>query len=263
MKKIIFTTLLAFFAIASFGQAALFGVDSSIKPRSGFIISANFSYDIPFADMAKRFGNSFRLGPAITYKTKSNWLFGVKTDFIVGNMIKEDSLMINIKDKYSGAFNGKLVQLINSNGQRVGMPVYERGYMIGLAAGKIFSSNPERPDNGLTLVTSIGFMQHKINIYDKDVNVPQVDFAYKKGYDRLTNGAFVGQYVGYSYFAKNKLLNFNIGLDAAFGFTKGRRTYLFDVMRPDTKQRYDFLVGLKAGWMIPIFKRRSEDLSFE
>ncbi len=263
MKKAGFLVLLWLVSVHSYAQDALFGVDSSRTTNHGLIINANFSGDIPAADMAKRFGDDFRIGGAITYKTKKNWIFGAKCDFIVGNKIKEDSLMINIKDKYSGPFNGKLVELINNNGNRVGVPVYERGYMIALQAGKIINFNKEHPDDGLMLLTSAGFIQHKINIYNSNKDVPALWGDMLKGYDRLTNGWFIEQYAGYCYFAKNKLLNFNIGLDAMLGFTKDRRDYLFDVMRTDNKQRYDVLFGIRAGWMIPIFRHSSEEISFE
>jgi len=59
------------------------------------------------------------------------------------------------------------------------------------------------------------------------------------------------------------LLNFTIGVDALFGFTQDRRDYLYDVMRPDNQQRLDILFGLRGGWFIPIFKRKSEDILFE
>lgn len=249
-------------ATAATAQDNLFGVADRPKSRNGFVLNANGSFDIPAGDMAKRFGVSYRLGPAILYKTKSNWLFGAKFDFIMGNIIKQDSLMINIKDKYS-TNETKVYEFLNQDGQRIGVPVLERGYATGIQVGKIISRNPMHPDNGITLITGVGFMQHKINIFDRDQTVPQLRGDYKKGYDRLTNGIYIEQYAGYTYFADNKLINFHIGLDVLVGFTEGRRTYLYDVMRPDNKQRTDILFGLRGGWFFPIFKRKSEDLLFE
>ncbi len=256
---------LLFLLIASSVQAQdkdkLFGTEAP-KPRSGFILNGNAAFDIPAADMAKRFGDSYRLGPAVLYKTSSNWLFGAKFDFILGSKIKQDSLMINITDRYS-AKSGGLYEFINNSGERVGIPVYERGYAVGLTVGKIIVLNKLHPDNGLMLLTTGGFIQHKLDIYDKDKAVPQLRGVYLKGYDRLTNGAFVEQYAGYTYFSKYQLVNFTIGLDALFGFTQGRRDYLYDVMRPDNANRLDILFGVRTGWFIPIFKRKSEDLLFE
>jgi hypothetical protein len=106
-------------------------------------------------------------------------------------------------------------------------------------------------------------MQHKINIFHKDNNIPQLRGDYLKGYDRLTNGLVVGQYIGYNYFANNGLLNFHVGLDISAGFTKGRRDYLYDVMRSDNASRMDILFGVRGGWYIPIFKRKSEEFFFD
>ncbi len=260
--------LLVFLLLSSIGQSfaqdALFGTDSTRKPKYGFILNGNVGGDLPLADMAKRFGNSMRFGPAITYKTRKNYIWGVKADFITGSLIKEDSLLMNVRDKYSvNTFNGKFVEAINNSGERVGLPVYERGYLLGVQFGKIFSFSKENPDNGLTLITSAGFIQHKITIYNNNSDVPAVLGDYVKGYDRLTNGWFVGEFVGYSYFAKNKFVNFNIGVDATLAVTKCRRDFLYDVMRADDKQRLDVLLGLRAGWMIPIFRHKSEDILFE
>ncbi|NDC41972.1 MAG: hypothetical protein EBZ77_10545, partial [Chitinophagia bacterium] len=111
---VVFTGLLS----AAHAQESLFGVDSSIKAHKGFILTGNVSFDVPQADMAKRFGNSYRVGPAILYKTTSNWLFGAKFDFLLGNRIKEDSLLINVRDKYNTSFNGRIIEMLNVNGER-------------------------------------------------------------------------------------------------------------------------------------------------
>ncbi len=263
MRKIIFTTLFILSGVGAFAQDALFGTGAAKKQHSGFILNGNVSGDMPMFDMAKRFGLDYRLGASITYKTTSNWLFGIKYDFLLGNKIKEDSFMNNVKDKYSGDFNGKVFQALNINGQRVGVPVYERGFLMGVQAGKIVPIKKGEKDNGLMFLTTVGFIQHRINIFNRDGDVEQIQGDYVKGYDRLTNGWFAEQYAGYTYFAKNGLLNFNFGLDLVWAFTQGQRAYLFDVGHADDKKRNDVLFGIRAGWMIPIFKRKSEDISFE
>jgi hypothetical protein len=112
-------------------------------------------------------------------------------------------------------------------------------------------------------MTGAGFMQHKINIFDQDKTIPQLRGDYRKGYDRLTNGWYLEQFVGYNMFDKSGLLNFHIGLDFVAGFTKGRRDFLYDVMRKDDASRIDLLFGLRGGWYIPIFKHKSEEIYFE
>jgi hypothetical protein len=262
MKRHTLIVLCLLTALSASAQDNLFGSEATPEPRKGLILAGNASLDFPAADMAKRFGISYRLGPALLYKTKSNWLFGAKFDFILGNAIKEDSIMSNIVDKYQ-ANNKGLYEFINQDGQRIGVPVYERGYAVGISAGKILNWQPLHPDCGLQLLTTVGFIQHKLNIFNRDKDVPQLRNGLIKGYDRLTNGAFVEQYAGYTYFSNNKLINFHIGLDVLVGFTQGRRDYLYDRMTPDDKQRLDILFGFRGGWYIPLFKRKSEDLLFE
>lgn len=260
----VFTLIFLLFVLSVSAQKKdqLFGTTEAPKPRKGFILNGNGAFDLPAADMAKRFGYSYRVGPAILYKTDHNWIFGVKFDFILGNTIKEDSLMINIRDKYS-TYNTHVYEFLNGSGERVGIPIYERGYAVGVSAGKVIPFKEQHPDNGLMLLTSAGFIQHKIDIFDRDKTVQQLIGNNLKGYDRLTNGAFLEEYAGYTYFARNGLLNFTIGLDCLVGFTQGRRDYLYDVMRPDNKQRTDILYGVRGGWFIPIFKKKSEELLFE
>ncbi|HLO69466.1 MAG TPA: hypothetical protein VK167_01265 [Flavipsychrobacter sp.] len=254
MNKAIASLLLICTPILSFAQDELFGAPK-LPVRKGLIFGVNGNYDMPAGDMAKRFGNSFRIGGNISYKTTKNWIFGAGIDFIFGNNIKEDSLIINLKDAND--------QVIGQDGQRIGVGTFQRGYMIGVNAGKIINLGKRNGDNGILFLTTVGFMQHKINIFDRTQSTPQLNKTYKKGYDRLTNGAFIEEYIGYAYFANNGLINFNIGLDITAGFTKGRRDYLYDVQRPDDKSRLDIFFGIRGGWYIPIFKRKSEEIFFE
>lgn len=255
MKSFVFSVLLlAVSAVSSFAQDDLFAGDK-LKPRKGFVLGVNGGLDFPAADMAKRFGHSYRLGGSVLYKTTSNWMFGPKFDFILGGRVKQDSLMINIRDA-DGLF-------LNQDGQRIKAQIFERGYLAGIQVGRIFNTSKKNSDAGVLVMTSAGFMQHKINIFDQDQTIPQLRKEYRKGYDRLSNGWFVEQYIGYNYFASSGAINFHIGLDIAAGFTQGRRDFLYDVMRKDDQSRIDILFGLRGGWYIPIFKRKSEEFYFE
>lgn len=218
------------------------------------MIGVNGNFDIPLADMAERFGLSYRLGPSLQYKTKTNWIIGAKTDFIFGNKIKEKGFLENINT------NGGMVSL---SGFRTRPNIYERGYAIGLQLGRIFNVSKKNSDNGILAMVAGGFWQHKILITNEEGQLPQLSGNYRKGYDRLTNGIFVEPYVGYIYLSNNGLINFNIGLDALVGFTQGRRNYLFDVQKPGNEKRMDILFGIRGGWYIPIFKRKSEEFFFE
>ncbi len=255
MRPVFFTAL--FLLLSLDPAAAQDDIFGTVKEplRKGIVIGLNASLDLPGADMASRFGTSYRLGPSLMYKTVSNFMFGVKADFILGNVIREDSLLHGVRDK-EGYF-------INSEGQRVGVGIYERGYAIGLQGGKILPFRSANPNNGLLLLTGAGFIQHRINIVDKDKKVPQVRDDFEKGYDRLSNGWYLEQFAGFNMFDKGGLINFHLGLNILAGFTGGRRDFLYDVRRKDESSRIDLLFGIRGGMYIPIFKKKSEEIFFE
>src|ERR1022692_627935 len=176
----IFTLFLLLVAVTASAQDKdkLFGTSEKHEAKHGFILAANGNFDLPGGNIAKEFGLSYRLGPAILYKTTKNWVFGAKSDFILGNIVRQDSLMINIRDKYSVANSTHVYEFINNNGEREGVPIYERGYMIALQAGKIITLNQKHPDNGIVLLTSAGFIQYKIDIYNDNKDIPELQGAY-------------------------------------------------------------------------------------
>lgn len=218
MQRILVLLLLSV-SLQANAQNDLFGLEKQ-PARKGFILGFNGGIDFPGADMAERYGTSWRVGGQVLYKTKSNWVFGPKFDYMFGNNLREDSLLSNIVDKY-GTF-------ISSSGERVTVNFYQRGYMMGLQGGRIFNIGKKNSDNGILAMTTIGFMEHKLFIRDRENTVPSLRGEYKKGYDRLVNGWILEQYIGYTYFANNNLLNFHVGLNVTAGFTQGRRDWLYD-----------------------------------
>ena len=209
------------------------------------------SIDFPQADLAKRFGTSYRIGVGIKHKSEKNWLFGGKFEFITGSKMRDDSLLINLKTT-QGA-------IITQSGQLYNVGTFQRGYMASFQVGKIFPFWQLNKNSGPMMLASFGFMQYKINLFDKDNSFPQLRGDYKKGYDRLTNGLFIEDFIGYQYLAKNKLINFYAGLNAVYGFTQGRRDYLYDLNRSDAGNRSDIMLGFKFGWVLPIYKKNAEE----
>jgi hypothetical protein len=99
-----------------------------------------------------------------------------------------------------------------------------------------------------------GLLQHKIRIEVQDNNVPQLDGDYRKGYDRLTNGLALTEFVGYLHCGNNRLINFFAGIELTQAFTKSRRDWDFSTMRKDDSNRMDLLFGIKVGWFFPMYK---------
>lgn len=258
MKRIFFTLLLLqplFLSAQTKTDKEIFGdIAPEGTAHSGVVFGFNGNLDFPFADMKDRFGTSYRVGPSILYKTKSNFFLGAKFDFILGGKINEDSVLYNVKADNGG--------IIDKNGFLKNVGIFERGYAVGIQAGKLFSFDNFKKESGLMLLTGIGFIQHKINFVDKDETILPLLGKNEKRYDRLTNGWFVEQFAGYTHFGNSGFFNYHLGINALFGFTEGRRDYLYDVMRPGTDQRMDILFGIRGGWYIPIFKRNTEEIFY-
>jgi hypothetical protein len=206
--------------------------------------------DFPLADMASRFGTSYRIGVGIKHKSVGNWIFGAKFEFITGNKMKEDSLLSNMRNSLG---------ITSISGEVLNVGMFERGYAVGVQVGKIFPFLQANPNSGPIMLASVGFMQHKINFFDRNNAFPQLRDDYKKGYDRLTNGLYIEDFIGYNFHSKNKLLNLYAGFNFLWGFTRVRRDYTFDLERKESEARNDILAGFKLGWIVPIYKKKSED----
>ena len=69
-------------------------------------------------------------------------------------------------------------------------------------------------------------------------------------------------FIGYQHLSDNKLINFFVGVDFHYGLTQNRRTVNFDTGLPDTRQRTDLLLGIKAGWILPLYQRAEKAMLF-
>jgi len=239
MRKIIFFLLFIFFVSAASAQ-------KSIRDSISFpMLGASFQYQMPGGDMAKRFGNNFNVGGFLNWKLKDNWIFGVDGDFIFSDQVKENSISyLMTKDGY----------IINSSGLYAQTSTYERGFLFSAKAGKVFHFFGPNPNSGLMTTIGAGILQHKIRIEEKDNSVPELNGDYKKGYDRLTNGLAITEFIGYLHCGNNRLINFFTGFELTQAFTKSRRDWDFATVMKDDKSRVDLLFGVKFGWFFPIYK---------
>jgi len=222
--------------------------DSSI---SFAMIGGTFAYQAPGGDLADRFGNNFNVGGTFQWKTKKNWIFGIDGNFIFSDAVKESNILEKISTSQG--------LVIGQDGLFADIFLYERGFMFSGKAGKIFPVIGPNPNSGLVATLGVGLLEHKIRIEDKGNKAPQVSDEYKKGYDRLTNGLSLTEFLGYINFGSRRLINFMVGIECTQAFTKNRRNFNFDTMEQDTKSRLDLLFGLRAAWIIPVYKRTPKE----
>ncbi len=211
-------------------------------------------YYLPQADLTQRFGGSALVGMEVSYQLKSGWLFGVSGGHLFGNNVLERDIMSNITTA-SG-------DIITANGVYEDYRLRTFGWVMNARVGKIIPVIGPNVNSGLLVDFGLGIMQHKIWIETPVINSPQLEGDYKKGYDRLTNGLSLNQFIGYQHLSNNRLINFYVGVDVHEGFTQNRRSVNYNTGLKDDRQRLDVLIGLKAGWILPLYHRAEKELSF-
>lgn len=228
--------------------------DSSINAP---LICASFAFQLPEGDLKNRFGFNSSTGLHFLNKTKKNWIWGIDGTFTFSpqSQVKEvDNMFDSINTVYGN--------IVDANGEYATLLFYERGWTSTVKFGKLFPVWGQNKNSGICLITGLGYMQHKIRIEDKFNRTPQLSKAYRKGYDRYTNGLMVSEFIGYLFLGNNRLLNFYAGFEVMAGFTKNRRSFNFDTMEQDTKQRLDIYFGPRVGFVLPLYKRMPDEFYY-
>lgn len=221
------------------------------------MIYATAGFDLSGGDMAKRYGNNFEAGGGFLFKTKSNWLFGLELTYLFGDKVKENAISnLTTSEGY----------LIGEDGIYADVRITERGTKLPMfKAGKLFSRPFGRAgvNSGIFVLGGVGLLQHKINYEDVSNTATQLRDEYKKGYDRLTNGLALTQNIGYLFLDSKRRINFFAALEFTEGFTKNRRDYNFNQMHQDNKARFDLLMGVKLGWIFPVYKKLPQEYYYQ
>ena len=219
-------------------------------------IGAEYGGNWPQADLAERYGFMNHIGVMTGFKSSKNWFYGLQSSFHFGNDIRLTGLFDHLIDSYGN--------ITDVNGDIAAVLVFPRGFNINACIGKIFPVFGSNKNSGIFVHTGVGYLLHRMKIETNEQVIPQIELDYKKGYDRLTSGVNIHQFVGYNFMLNDGGYHFYGGLYAQEGFTKNRRTINFD--EPDvpvsTELRLDVQIGFKLGWVIPIYKRQPKDFYF-
>jgi hypothetical protein len=251
--KYLISTLCLLFSFGAIAQKKR-GADTMVKDTAvgTFLVRASYVAQIPVGDYADRFGFTNHIGGSFAYKTKSNWLFSLGGHYIFGNSVvgKEQLLseMINSNNL-----------IIGNGGEQAFVDISQEGYSLNFTVGKIFPWVAPNPNSGFVFTLGAGFMEHWIRYNSEGDDVPQLIGDYHKSYDRLINGVFIQEFVGYHYQGNTRLLNFYGGFEFTQGFTGNRRSYDIPSMSVRDEKYNDFLFGIKIGWMMPFYKRNQNE----
>ena len=247
--KIYLIALLFLGSTSAFSQ-----IEEVLESPSGVLVNIHYGGEIPTGILAERFGSGFSIGLSPVYMTSNQWLFGIDAKALFGGAVKED-VLANLRTSTG--------EIIGQNKEFALVSLNQRGYFFGGMIGKIIPLTPDRR-SGIRVSGSIGILNHKIRI-DELGSLPQLsgkDGAYRLGYDRLTYGAGFTEFIGYQYLSRNRLINFYVGAEFTQGLTRNRRTVNYDTGLSETEQRFDNLIGFKAGWILPLYDTKSTEVYY-
>lgn len=207
---------------------------------------------LPGGDLAKRFGGpTGSAGGGIDFLSAKNLLVGGETYYFFGDKIKEDPL--TILRQADGGIIGNDLSYAN-------FFIHERGIYIGVRVGKVFGTPSKR--SGIRATLGAGYMQHKMRLQDNNFSLTQVTGEYAKGYDRLTGGLALQQYLGWQHLGLNRRTNWTVGFEFAQGFTNTLRSWDYSLMRKLDDRRIDLRFGIRAAWTLPFYLKKAKEIFY-
>lgn len=240
-----FIRVIGFLALAF--PAALYSQNPEYNSNEGIILAVPLSYSFQFSggDLPARFGNNFNAATGFQLLLKSNWMLELEGQYLFGPKVKTDVLAgLRSPEGY----------IFADDGGPADISLRERGFWIGASIGKLVPLMSKNTRSGLRLSLGAGLLQHKIRIQDDpQAYVPALRPEYKKGYDRLTNGLALKEFIGYQHFSLNRRINFFAGFEFVQGFTENRRNWNTDQLIKEEGSRLDLLFGIRAGWVLPFY----------
>ncbi len=251
MKKTLAILLLSLTVNA--GIMAQYSIqDSAISTN---LIFGSFSYLLPGGDMATRYGSFAMIGPGYMFKTRSNWILGLESNFMFGDRLKnEDNILKGITTS-----DGNVIDL---EGTYADYHFFMRGFSAVGRIGKVVPAFGQNPNSGILVSMGGGYVQHKIRIEHKDKTAPQIINDYAKGYDELKEGLVTNLFLGYLYLSNNNKVNFFAGIDVSLAFTHDARPYSFSGQKYLNGEFIDTFTGIRAGWIFPVYRRAPREFYY-
>ena len=251
MRSVLFS--LCLFLAFHQGNAQLFGPDTT---EQFVYFDLSYAYQTPGGDLAKRFGNSSRVGIAFGKKTTQNWTWQLDWFFTFSDNVVERDIL--------APFVSEQGFIIGTTGLPADVFLFQRGYSVYATSGKVLNVLSANKNSGIWLKGSLGYQQHHIRIEDRIKEVPLINDEYAKGYDRLSAGFSVMEFVGYRYTDRNNRVNLFGGVELTQSFTQDVRKYAYDLQGPVQPQsRNDLSVGLRLGFSLNIKSKVPDEFYYD
>lgn len=202
-------------------------------------------------ELSMRFGAGGVFGAGAHVKFRSNWYTGVNANFAFGLTLKEPGVLSNLLTPAG--------QLIDNEGQVALLTLSGRSGLFTVDGGRLFPMRGRNPNTGVLLMVGVGSVHHRVHFENTENRITQLEQPYLSGYDRLTWGVAVREFVGYWHMSDNGLVNWFGGVEWWQGQTWPQRPMNFDTQQVEVGPRRDAFVSVQAGWIFHIYKRSTPE----
>ncbi len=249
MHRYILTCLCCLLAGSLSAQSELLSrVDSSCAM---VYTGINVGYQWTMADLSAESTNLMDVGLDLAVKNKKNWCLEVGFNYYFSGKVKGTDSLFRFITNQDGS-------IIDGNGSPADIDVDQRMWALRLVAGKTFPISENYRNSGIQLKLGATMLQRYVYIKNPENKVAALTDEYKKGYDRLTSGFGLYQYLGYIHLQK-RLNSFYAGIEATEVFSHRQRDWDFSLMRKDDRRFMDIMVGIRLGWIIPLYRQETQD----
>jgi hypothetical protein len=229
----------------------MLGLDGGNKGKA-ILVQPTLSVSLPAADLADRFGPCGSIGGMVDFISSNNWLIGAEGAFFFGSKVKEDPLAI---------LRTPEGDIIGRDQAIAEIFLRQRAWYVSGTLGRLWVLD-EAKRQGIRFSAGAGWTQHKIRTQDDTRTVNQVTGAYAKGYDRLTGGIVLTQFVGWQKLGRLRRSNWLIGFELQQGLTQTRREWDFSEKKKLTGRRLDLRFGLRAAWTLPFYLKKADEIYY-
>jgi hypothetical protein len=216
------------------------------------LLDFKYGFQAPAADLRERFGGHNQLGLGLEWISLESKVFaGLSGFYFFGNNVKED-VIAPLR-----GFDGNIIGI---DGQIGDVNLKERGYYVGLIAGKIIPTTDRKSNlTGIRTHLGLGFLQHKIRVQDNFNTIVPLEKRYLQGYDRLTNGPAIHLGLGFQYDSPINNFHFRIMGELIGARTKSRRDLDYATGGALDMDRTDVMYGLHFAYIVVISRTSAEE----
>lgn len=224
------------------------------EPRNtgpALLVNLTAGVHLPAGDLSDRFGQDASPGGGVEWITAGNFILGLEGHYFFGTKVKDDPLAL-IRTPEG--------DIIGNNQLLADVALRERGFYLGGQVGKLFTLGKKR--SGIRITLGAGMLRHKIRLQDNTNSASQLINDYAKGYDRLTGGLALNQFIGWQHLGANRRANWFVGLEFNQGFTQSLRSWDFTEMRKLDGKRTDLRFGIRLGWTLPFYQQKANEIYY-